>query len=236
MENDFYLNVSKKFGNIVKIGDGLKTSDEFQLTNKKPKYRGSVGKIGTNSKMRNNRAKSMPNIVSNINSDKIKEVDDQPIQKINPDKNKNKTTTKLLTWNEDLEESNSSSKKAELLQRGKNKQRHLTCLTSYRSARQKYSFQYTNPQTEEMTNIQVDSARIRRICEDRLLSQLSLNTKQFIKSRFQEECKPKEKLYDFIDEGYTDTHRMESLSRKTIRLFDLYYTEETNSSTHCIHL
>ena len=121
-------------------------------------------------------------------------------------------------------------------QRGKNKQRHMTCLTSYRPVRQSKRFQFKHVTESDQQNAQLDTEGIRKIYEDRILSQLSEATRLFIKSRFQDDGKPKEKIYDFADEGYNDAHRNDSLSRKTRRLFDIYFTEYLSDHDEYIHL
>ena len=121
-------------------------------------------------------------------------------------------------------------------QKGKNKQRHMTCLTSYRPVRQNKRLQFTRATESDQQNAQLDTEGIRKIYEDRILSQLSEATRLFITSRFQEDGKLKEKIYDFTDEGYNDTHRNDSLSRKTRRLFDIYFTEYLSDHDEYIHL
>lgn len=121
-------------------------------------------------------------------------------------------------------------------QRGKNKQRHMTCLTSYRPVRQNKRFQFTRATESDQQNAQLDTEGIKNIYEDRILSQLSEETRLFIKSRFQDDGKLKEKIYDFTDEGYSETHRNDSLSRKTRRLFDIYFTEYLSDHDEYIHI
>ena len=119
------------------------------------------------------------------------------------------------------------------LQRGKNKHRHLTCLTPYRPVRQIYKVKST--ETEEIKATCVDTKVIRKIWEQRVLSQLSTDTKHFIENRFDGKTTPKEKLVDFVDEAYNEQHRRDSLTRRKKRLFDLYYFESSNPD-HIVHL
>lgn len=120
--------------------------------------------------------------------------------------------------------------------RGKNKQRHMTCLTLYRPVHQNKRFQYARATESDQQNAQLHTEGIRKTYEDRILSQLSEATRLFITSRFQDDGKLKEKVYDFTDEGYSDAHRNDSLSGKTRRLFDIYFTEYLSDHDEYIHL
>ena len=121
------------------------------------------------------------------------------------------------------------------LKRGINKKRHLTCHTNYRPIRESKLWKNSTTFSGEERKVTFNTKASKAAWENHVLEQLSTQTRDFIKCRFEGHEEPKDKLNDFVSEQYSDKDREDYLHRRKHRLFDLCY-EESATPGISIHL
>lgn len=118
------------------------------------------------------------------------------------------------------------------LRRGKNEERHLTCLTSFRP------FRHLVIETKEREDENAlrmrdewSARKTKQNLEDNVLSQLTVETQLFIKDRFRGDAKGK--MTNFADARFKEDKYNFAGERR--RLFYLYYVDSCDP-TRVVHL
>lgn len=108
---------------------------------------------------------------------------------------------------------------------GKNRQRHLTCLTKYRPLllSRNGASKMSRKETENGDKVTIDTDGLKRLWENKVFAQLSNETVVFIKDRFKELKPVKETSRDFSESRNADTDHSNISTFKRKRLFDLWY-------------
>ena len=116
----------------------------------------------------------------------------------------------------------------------KSSKRHRFCLSKYPHKKKNMKKYHVQEEDELQHEVTVDQKGLKEAWEYHVLGKLSDETQCFINHRFDGKEKPKEKLVDFLDAGYRDKDRMDYMSKRKRRLFDMPYKHDDfpGASTH----
>ncbi len=127
-----------------------------------------------------------------------------------------------------------SSRSCAVVEVPKKSRRHRFCLSNFPHTKRRQKTTKNKEIDEFQSEVTIDQKGLKQSWEYHVLAKLSGDTQCFINHRFDGKEKPKEKLVDFLDAGYRDKDRVDYMTRKKKRLFDLSYKHEDfpNASTH----
>eukprot|EP00112_Aurelia_sp_Birch-Aquarium-sp1_P009419 Seg207.11 transcript_id=Seg207.11/GoldUCD/mRNA.D3Y31 product="hypothetical protein" protein_id=Seg207.11/GoldUCD/D3Y31 len=116
----------------------------------------------------------------------------------------------------------------------KSSKRHRFCLSKYPHKKKNMKKYHVQDADELQHEVTVDQKGLKEAWEYHVLGKLSDETQCFINHRFDGKEKPREKLVDFLDAGYRDKDRMDYMSKRKRRLFDMPYKHDDfpGASTH----
>lgn len=116
----------------------------------------------------------------------------------------------------------------------KSSKRHRFCLSKYPHSRKNKRMFYIKEADEIQHEVTVDQKGLKEAWEYYVLGKLSNETQCFINHRFDGKEKPRERLIDFLDAGYRDKDRLDYMSKRKRRLFDMSYKHDDfpGASTH----
>jgi len=116
----------------------------------------------------------------------------------------------------------------------KSSKRHRFCLSKYPHSRKSKNIYFVKAADEVQHEITVDQKGLKDAWEFYVLGKLSNETQCFINHRFDGKEKPKERLIDFLDASYREKDRLDYMTKRKRRLFDMPYKHEDfpGASTH----